>query len=462
MTRLAFIAVAACSLFAQPAATPAGQWLGVIEAGAAKLRLGLNITQGDDGALRLTWDSLDQGARGLPGQITMEGALIKLNLRVATFEGTLNASGDEISGKFQQGGGVAPLNFRKVDRLPEANRPQHPKPPHPYKEEEVGYDSKSPGVRLAGTLTIPPGDGPFPALLLLTGSGPQDRDETIYDHKPFLVLADHLTRRGFAVLRADDRGIGESTGQFVGSTMEDFAQDALGGLEFLKARPEIQKAKIGILGHSEGGIVAPMVAGRVPDIAFLVLLAASAVTGEELLYVQGAELLRAAGASEDTIRKQAEFQKILFRAAREEKDTDAATKRARDGLAAFRSTLRPEERALFGGEEQAEGQIRQTLSRWMRHFLFYDPAPALQKVRCPVLALFGGVDRQVPAGQNAPPLTAALASSGDSDFTVVVLPRLNHLFQAAKTGAVAEYSLIEETVAPVALRTIDEWLERRK
>jgi len=450
---------AATVVLGQPAA-PAGDWLGVLDAGV-KLRLALHIGKAADGSWQLTWDSPDQGARGLAGKLTIEGETIRLDLRVATYEGTLDKGGAEISGTFTQGGRTLPLVFKKVDKIPEANRPQHPRRPFPYREEEVTVESA--GVKLAGTLTLPRGEGRFPSLLLLTGSGPQDRDETLFEHKPFLVLADHFTRRGFAVLRVDDRGVGKSGGSLATVTMEDLAADAVAGVEFLRSRAEVDPAKIGLAGHSEGGVVAPLAAARKPEVAFLVLLAPSGVTGEELLYAQSAEILKAAGVAEAAIERQRQFQGLMFQAVKEETDSAAVAKRIRAGIETLKSELSPAEQAALGDLDKGlDAEVRRLNSPWMRHFLTYDPAPVLRNVRRPVLVLIGELDRQVPPKQNLPAITSALAAGGNADFTVACLPKLNHLFQTARTGSPGEYGQIEETFAPAALEVIAAWLERRK
>jgi hypothetical protein len=298
-------------------------------------------------------------------------------------------------------------------------------------------------VTLAGTLTLPAGKGPHPAVVLITGSGPQDRDETLMGHKPFLVLADHLSRRGVAVLRYDDRGIGKSKGNFSIATTADFAQDAEGALEYLKRRAEIRAKQVGLAGHSEGGIIAPMVAARRQDVAFVVLLAGTAVPGSAVILEQGHAMAKAAGASEEKLRdarvKHMAFEKVM----------------AESGDAA---ELEKKLRAVFGGGAGVDAQIRQVTSPWFRYFFTYDPAPALGKVKCPVLALNGEKDLQVLPDQNLPVMKAALEKGGNKDVTIVRLPGLNHLFQAAKTGAVSEYAQIEETMNPAALDAVSGWI----
>src|SRR5260370_27561814 len=268
----------------------AGNWVGTLGPGPVKLRLALKVAKGADGSLSAKLDSLDQGANDLPvSSIAQTGTSVKFELQVVggSFEGTLNGDGSEISGAWKQGAGTLPLVLRRTDKLPVALRPQEPKKPYPYLEEEVSYEDKPGHAKLAGTLTLPKGAGPFPAVLLITGSGQQDRDEALMGHRPFLVLADHLTRKGIAVLRVDDRGMGGATGEVKPATTEDFAGDGVAGVAFLQSRrPRVNPRKIGLIGHSEGGVIAPMVANRSRDVAFIVLMAGTAVTGEEVLRAQ--------------------------------------------------------------------------------------------------------------------------------------------------------------------------------
>ena len=346
------------------------------------------------------------------------------------------------------------------------SRPQEPRPPYPYGEEEVVYENKKDGVQLAGTLTLPRSRGPFPAVLLITGSGPQDRNEAILGHKPFLVLADHLTRLGIAVLRVDDRGVGKSTGKFHEATSEDFAVDAVAGIDYLKTRKEIDSRRIGLIGHSEGGLIASMIAARSTDVAFLVMMAGPGLTGEEILYRQGALISKAEGVSDDLIAQNLAAQKRMFKIVKEEKDNLAAETRIRELAASIReqvtkdgAEMREErKKAIHNIATGVESQAKMMVSPWFRFFLAYDPLPALMKVRCPVLAINGEKDLQVPARDNLEAIRQALQTGGNKNYEVLTLPMLNHLFQTCRTGALSEYAQIEETMSPVALETISKWI----
>ncbi|HEX3821259.1 MAG TPA: alpha/beta fold hydrolase, partial [Candidatus Sulfotelmatobacter sp.] len=328
----------------------------------------------------------------------------------------------------------------------ERRRPQNPTRPYPYREEEVHYDNKVQNVTLAATLTIPEGKGPFPGVVLITGSGPQDRDESLMGHKPFLVLSDYLTRHGIAVLRADDRGTGMSTGVFANATTADFATDAEAGIEYLKTRTEINPHKIGLIGHSEGGVIAPMVAARNKDVAFIVMMAGTGVPGDQVLEAQGEAISIANGTSPTEAARKAAKEKEILTLIETEKDDAKLEKELRDKMAGDIP------------EGQVGAQIKQATSPWFRYFLTYDPATALRKLTCPVLAIDGSLDKQVLPSQNLPAIRKALEEAGNKHFEIDELAGLNHLFQTAKTGSPAEYAEIEETIAPAALETISSWI----
>jgi pimeloyl-ACP methyl ester carboxylesterase len=299
-------------------------------------------------------------------------------------------------------------------------------------------------------------------VVLITGSGAQDRDETIFGHKPFLVLSDYLTRRGIAVLRVDDRGVGGSTGSVPNSTSADFAGDVLAGVAYLRSRKEIDPARIGLIGHSEGGIIAPMVASRSRDIAFIVMLAGTGLPGDEVMYAQGAAILKALGADSEQLARQKEIQQRIFTVVRKEKNNGVAKAKVTASLKDLAAKLGQDDKnQMLEALPQVEGEVSRVFTPWFRFFLEYDPRPALRKVTCPVLALEGQKDLQCDARTNLPAIAAALKEGGNKDVTTKELPGLNHLFQTCKTGAISEYGAIEETIAPVVLETIGDWILQR-
>ena len=429
-----------------------GAWMGALDLGGVKLRMVFHITNTADG-LTATADSPDQNATGMPVTAVMRnGSSLKLEMKQlgGVFDGKISEDHTTIAGSWSQRGNSIPLVLKLVkDKVElERRRPQNPVRPYPYQEVEVAYDDTLQGDRLAGTLTIPSGNGPFPAVLLITGSGPQDRDESLMGHKPFLVLSDWLTRKGIVVLRVDDRGVGKSTGDFAAATTADFATDAEAGVAFLKTRTEVDPQKIGLIGHSEGGIIAPMVAARNRDVSFIVMMAGSGVPGDQILVEQSRLISEAGGAGKDQAENYAAKERELLELVMKEKNEEVLKKELREKLA---DELK---------EPQLGAQIKAITSPWFRYLLEYDPATALRQVTCPVLALSGEKDLQVPPAQNLPAIRKALVDGGNKYFEVDELPGLNHLFQTANTGAPGEYSTIEETISPVALEKISRWIRK--
>ena len=438
---------------AQDAPAIVGTWAGTLDAGGVgKFRIVFHLAEGDDGSLDATMDSPDQGTFGLAaGPVTIADGSIRIEVPVAAahYKGSIAEGGQRIDGTWNQGGASLPLVLEPSEEAG-PNRPQEPEEPYPYEATDVGFESVAAGVTLAGTLTIPPGSGPHPAVVLVSGSGPQDRDETVFGHRPFLVLADHLTRRGIAVLRYDDRGVGESTGNISVAVTPDFADDAEGAVRYLATLPAVDEQKIGIIGHSEGAIVAPIVANRSDDVAFVILLAGTGVNGEELLIMQLIAINQAMGVSEEVTQERSALQVQLLGLLSTVQDDSTAAEQAREILAGAGVT-----------GQAADGQVAALLNPWMRYFLVYDPLPELRELQVPVLSMWGAKDMQVPPEGNREPVDQALRDSGNPDVTSTVLPDLNHLLQTAENGSPAEYVTIEETMSPVALDAISEWIEAR-
>jgi pimeloyl-ACP methyl ester carboxylesterase len=434
-----------------------GNWQGALDVGNFKLRLVLKISQAADGTLKATMDSLDQSAKDLVvDTISFQAGLLKFEMKAlnASYSGTLSKDGTQLSGQFTQGA-VYSLDFTRITDAAqlELKRPQTPRKPYPYLEEEVTYENKSDQVKLAATLTMPRGKGPFPAVVLITGSGQQDRNEALLGHQPFLVLADYLTRRGIAVLRADDRGVGGTSRGGPNDTTENYAADALAGVEYLKTRREISLKQIGLVGHSEGGMAAPMAAVKSADVAFIVLLAGPGILGEKLLAEQ-VGLISAAECEKQVAGAVAESER-LFAIASQEKDPAVAKQKLQDAATQRADAAK---KRLEAQLKAADAQNAMFLTPWFRYFLSYDPRPTLLKVRVPVLAINGDKDLQVPPREDLAAIEQALKDGGNRDYKIVLLPNLNHLFQTSRTGAISEYAEIEETFAPIALQTIGDWI----
>lgn len=445
-----------------------GNWQGTLTAGPAKLRIGLHITRNDAGVYSSTLDSIDQGVTGLPVRaITVKGAEVYFELPDlgAVFDGTVNKDGTAISGLFTQHGATLMLTFARVEKVETVSRPQEPKPPFPYQSEEVIVENKAAGVKLAGTFTRPSSGGPFAAAILVSGSGPQDRDETIFGHKPFLVISDYLTRRGIAVLRTDDRGVGNSSGNSTESSLNDVASDVASEIEYLKTRKDVNSTKIGVIGHSEGAMVAVQIAsgtdGHPADLGWVVMLAGAGVTGEQVLYKQAELIALAAGASPEAIEQQRSWQETVFRILKTEPDNQAAIRKMRAAWDRTVSTMPAAQRTeAQSAKGVMEAQIASTVTPEFRSILAHDPAPLLRKIKAPVLAMGGSGDLQVSAEQNLPAIAASLAAGGNEDYTVSSLPGLNHLFQRCTVCIPTEYATIDETFSPLALDVLGDWIAR--
>ena len=435
-----------------------GQWNGVLTVQGTSLRLVFHIGK-TDGGYSSAMDSPDQGATGIPvTATTFDGSKLSLTIANlgASYEGEFKT--DSIEGIFKQSGLSIPVILKRISmELKTAVRPQEPKPPYPYILEDVTFVNKTAGVVLAGTLTLPPTGSNFTAVVLITGSGQQNRNEEIMGHKPFLVIADYLTRHGIAVLRYDDRGVGQSTGNFNTATTADFADDAESALTYLKTRKDINSSTIGLMGHSEGGVVAPMIAARSNDVAFVVLLAGTGIRGDALLLQQEELVYRDSGLSEARIVELLKINAKVFDRIVNTEGT-ISSKEIIDFMAGMKADI---ETALPEGTTTAD-YIKQFATSmatpWMQYFLRYDPAPALEKVKIPVLAVNGGRDLQVPAKKNLLAISAALKKGGHQNLTVKEYPDLNHLFQESTTGSPAEYAVIEQTFSPEVLKDITDWI----
>jgi alpha-beta hydrolase superfamily lysophospholipase len=437
-----------------------GSWLGKINTGAISLRIVFNLSVTGNDSLVATLDSPDQGAKNIElGLVTLSGDSLKISAAslLAEYKGTIK-NDTLIEGTWTQAGNAFPLNLAKLEKKFTINKPQEPRPPFPYKAEDVAFKNAKFNIELAGTLTIPEGKGPFPAVIMITGSGPQNRNEEIMGHKPFLVIADYLTRHGIAVLRYDDRGVGKSQGNYSDATSADLATDAEAAYEFLKENPDINPKDIGLMGHSEGGLIAPIIASTNHNIAFIVSLAGPGVNGEQIILRQSQDISRLMGASEQTIKENIETNKKLFSVLKEEKDNKLAEEKI---LALYKDIL---ENQKMSEEDinKAVSQLKATFGAksytWFRYFIMTDPATFWKKVKCPVLALNGEKDTQVSAIENLPAIEKALKSSGNKNVKTIMLPGLNHLFQHCKTGLPSEYSSIEETFSPEALKIIADWI----
>ena len=459
---LFLIAVLSTSLFAQDKMdihALEGAWMGKLNINAITLRIVFNLSAGAD-SLTATLDSPDQGAKGIKmGKVETDGSKIKIPAPVigGLYEGIVK-NDTLIEGTWTQMGNTWPLVLAKLDKPFAMNRPQEPGPPFPYLAENVKFKNDKAGIELGGTLTIPKGDGPFPAVILITGSGAQNRDEELLGHKPFSVIADYLTRKGIAVLRYDDRGVGQSQGNYASATSADLATDARAAFEFLNGDLRIDPQLIGLAGHSEGGLIAPIVAASDRRIGFIVSLAGPGVPGEDLINRQNADISLASGLDQKKIKELISVNKKLFAVLKKEPDNKIAETKIialyKKILAGKKTSPEDTEKAL----KQLNAGLNPLTYTWFRYFLKTDPAIFWKKVKCPVLALNGDKDLQVAADPNLEAIGKALKSGGNTLYRSYKMPGLNHLFQHCTTGLPSEYGEIEETFSPGVLNIISDWI----
>lgn len=443
------------------AQTMLGRWEGVTQVLNIELPMAVEFSQGKEG-LEARIDI--QGVRGLAltGVRFEEGKVhFELNAGpgLAVWDGRLE--GESIQGRFTQGGAAGEFSLH---RPKPDSAPTETDSPKPFREEEASF--RNGAIVLAGTLTLPRTPGPYPAAVLISGSGPQNRDEEIVGFRPFRLIAEYLSAQGVAVLRYDDRGVGGSTGSTMQSTTADVAADVAAAMRFLAERPDVDASHIGLIGHSDGAIAAGIAAAETPSTAFVVLLGGPAVKGEEILLAQAERVMRANGADEAAIRANHEIQREIFQAVRTGQGWEEAGRRirqqAKEALekmpAAARRQITDVDRYL---DATLQGQISFSQSAWFKYFLDYDPASALERVHCPVLALFGELDLQVPHDINRKPMQEAFARAANNDVTIRIVAGANHLFQKAVTGSPNEYAVLKKEFLAGFLEDLSEWILHR-
>jgi len=438
-----------------------GSWSGALNTPGGSLPLILVIDQSPEGALSAHMESPAQA----PGQhipiaeITVIDGHMNFSIPAlgASYVGQWDGSEEHFSGQFTQGMTFDLVWARSSETEAAAAlpvRPQYPTEPFGYVSEDIIFDnSQADGVTLAGTLTLPQGEGPFPAAILISGSGPQDRNEEVFGHKPFLVLADWLTRQNIAVLRYDDRGYGQSTGSHPGSTSADFATDTNAAVSYLLSRPEVDASSIGVVGHSEGGLIGPLAALDNSDISYIILLAGPGIETPSLMEMQRRRAAFASGQTEEDLRQSQPIQDAVVNLASSDLSNDEIA-------AEMRILLDEETMTSMGlGAAERDALIARTQDAWFRYFVRYDPAPVFAEIDLPILAINGSLDFQVEADPNLDGLRTILADHDDA--TIIKLEGLNHMFQHAETGSMREYALIEETFAPHAMELISDWINDR-
>lgn len=430
-----------------------GDWKGVMETGSIDLRTTVHIS-GEDQALTGKIDLLDQSMLGLLiTHVVFADSTLQFDFNTYHYAGRLQADGT-IKGKLVQPGIEMEMDLERGEWV--VVRSQTPKAPFPYTVTEVSYpNAQAEGVTLAGTLTVPDNAKNYPVVILSSGSGPQNRDSELLMHKPFWIIADYLGRHGIGVLRYDDRGVGASTGKYAMATSADFATDVLAGVQYLKSRSDLPISKIGLMGHSEGGIIVPMVAVQSSDVDFIILLAGTGVRGDLLLAEQTELVMRSSGSPEDEIAKSRKSNYDIYRIIVKSR----SMKQAKDKIEKYMAQAAKTDTSIT--EANTKAMISQINNVWFRFFLKYDPALTLEKVKCPVLAVNGDKDVQVPAEMNLTAIAAALQKGGNTDYKTQSFPGLNHLFQHCTTCSVNEYGVLEETISPEVLEAVVGWILAR-
>ena len=454
---LVIISLSLAGISAQPdiAYSLDGIWLGtMVLPNSVELRMGITISDGSNASLNM----VDQATGEMPidDMLHLKDSvafnLERLGIHIA---GKMDATKDAMKTKFKQRGGEFPITFRRVSELPKLARPQTPTAPFPYISEEIVFANQQAGIKVAGTLTIPKSDGKVPAVLLLTGSGQQGRDQDIAGHKHFWVIADYLSRKGIAVLRTDDRGIGGSTGDFKTSSSVDFAGDAIAGVRYLRTLPEIDTSKLGLIGHSEGFTVAAIAASKSNQVKFIVSLGGMGVNFKETIISQISNQLRMQNVSEEEIIQQEKWRHILYGIVEPSLDSATIAQKLWD---AYGQLTEDEIVALNWPKGRQEHMVNQLLNPWWKYLIGLDIRKLLMQVQCPLLALYGKKDTQIDPTKNSLALEQALKAGGNSHFEIETLPGLNHLFQHAETGSEYEYVQIEETISPGVLMLISNWI----
>lgn len=457
ITSITILLLSSINIFSQQIT---GTWQGVLKAQGVELEIVFHIDERHSEYFSLM-DSPTQGAFDIP---TTKTTFKNNNLEIvvanlaAFYQGKL--TNDTIKGTFNQGGMPFPLTLVRTKKK-ELLRPQEPKAPYPYDVEEITFTNSKDKIDLAGTLTLPKESGKHTAVILIAGSGPNDRDETIFAHKPFWVLADHLTRQGIAVLRYDKRGVGESEGEYFIATTKDFAEDVEAAISYLKTRQEIDTMNIGLIGHSEGGIIAPMVANKNSDVKFVVLMAGLGVTGTELVLAQHQHEFDKLSLTNDNKEKLNDNLIDLYANVQnwtEYAGNDEERQQLKKDLGALWENLALKTQR----ETQKETFIKQTtakiISPWFRYFLKIDPAEFIQNLSIPVFAINGENDKQVEYQRNLYQIENALKRANNKLYHIKSYPNLNHLFQESNTGEISEYGEIEQTISPIVLSDIENWI----
>jgi len=430
-------------------------WFGILE--GASLPLNLHFESRNDSVFPMLYSPMQGGDKIVPSSFRITADSLFINVKSLNFEGKwmYNRADSTFAGQIKQYGNKLNLNLKPSDGIFEIKRPQTPEKPFPYIEEEVMIKNTADNATLSGTLTYPVEGNVFATIILITGSGAQNRDEEIFKHKPFMVIADYLTRQGMAVLRCDDRGFGKSSGD-INSTTLDYANDVEAMFRFLLSHPKTKNSKIGLIGHSEGGLIAPIVASRNKEVAFIILLAGPGLDGKETLLLQNKKICQIGGMADSLINKRLKILEEIFELSASGEDQDMLLK---INEIVKKHTINKQERKALGlSPKEVLVMNSQLQNRWMKTFIDLDPCPYLAKVECPILAVNGEKDCQVLPIEN----TTAISKCTTGKAETIIVPNLNHLFQNCTIGSVEEYMTIEETFSEKVLEIITEWIKKKE
>ncbi len=445
-TILIFIIVIGCSQNSSVQHV-SGIWEGTVQFPGFSYRIVFLFSNGNDMQVEVIFpDQSDKTFSAISIKFTYPDILLTFDQIKCNFKGYFKNT--HLTGAWEQAGRSMPLNMEQVEEIASSKRPQTPQAPFPYDEQEVSYDNGD--VHIVGTLTTPKNVKEFPALILIPGVGSHERDNIFFEHRPFFVIADFLTRNGIAVLRYDERGVGSSKGDRTQATTQDFAQDVIAGVDYLKSIHQIKE--IGLVGHSEGGTIASLIAAELPDISFVVMMGTPGLNGFEYNLQFEESMSRIMGMSEEDITERINFQKKVLTIILDEEYEDSAKIKLEKLYTMSHSDL---------PKDRIQATIQRFLSPWFRYNITYEPKQILQQIKCPVLALFGEKDMQVPPEGNAEAVKTALIMGGNHNFEVKEIPRVNHYFQTAQTGSPQEYRLIEETISPIVLEIIYNWIHKQ-
>ncbi len=424
-----------------------GIWEGTVQFPGFSYRIVFLFSNGNDMQVEVIFpNQSDKTFSATSIKFTYPDILLTFDQIKCNFKGNFNNT--HLTGTWEQAGRTMPLNMEQVEKIASSKRPQTPQAPFPYDEQDVSYDNAD--VHIVGTLTTPKNMKAFPAVILIPGVGSHERDNTFFEHRPFFVIADFLTRNGIAVLRYDERGVGDSKGDRTHATTRDFAQDVIAGVDYLKSLPQIKE--IGLVGHSEGGTIASLIAAELPDISFIVMMGSPGLNGVEYNLQFEESMSRIMGMPEKDITEKIDFQKKVLTIILEEEFEDSVKVK----LEKLYTVTHPDL-----PKDRIQATIQRFLSPWFRYNITYEPKQILQQIKCPVLALFGEKDMQVPPKGNADAVKTALMMCGNKNFKVKEIPGVNHYFQTAQTGSPQEYRLIEETISPIVLEIIYNWIHEQ-